>query len=214
MSEPSEGVGSAREEAERLVAAGLGAVATALQGMEARRQLQTLAEQLFSSDRVQDLAAGLGGFMSAATTGDAGTHAPTGDAGTHAPAGDAGVHAPAAGSARFSTGSADCCVCPVCRVIAALRDPSPELAERLASAAGDLAVGVAGVMRAFSAAPSARPGADRGAGDDGWTAATTTGAAGPRMTTPSTMAAGGGSTVPPPRSRPPDSEILVTPISA
>ncbi len=84
-------VGSSREEAERLVAAGLGVVSTALHG-------------------------------GAATA--------------------------------FSTGSADCCVCPVCRVIAALRDPSPELAEQLASSVGDLAVGLAGLLRAFSVALS------------------------------------------------------------
>jgi hypothetical protein len=80
-------VGSAREEAERLVAAGLGAVSTAL-----------------------------------------------------------------GAAAAFSTGSAGCCLCPACRVIAALRDPSPELAEQLASSAGDLAVGLAGLLRAFSVA--------------------------------------------------------------
>ncbi|WP_433126023.1 hypothetical protein ACQPWW_25450 [Micromonospora sp. CA-240977] len=52
----------------------------------------------------------------------------------------------------FATGSAECCVCPVCRGIAALRDPSPEFAERLATGAGDLAAGVASLLRAFSPA--------------------------------------------------------------
>ncbi|MGC4811941.1 hypothetical protein ACLQ29_15575 [Micromonospora sp. DT228] len=56
---------------------------------------------------------------------------------------------PGAGGA-FATGSAECCVCPVCRGIAALRDPSPEFAERLATGAGDLAAGVASLLRAFS----------------------------------------------------------------
>ena len=56
----------------------------------------------------------------------------------------------AAGStAGFATGSAECCVCPVCKAIAAARDPDPEFAERLASGVGDLAVGLAGVLRAF-----------------------------------------------------------------
>ncbi|WP_435208270.1 hypothetical protein [Micromonospora sp. bgisy143] len=50
----------------------------------------------------------------------------------------------------FATGSAECCVCPVCRGIAALRDPSPEFAERLATGAGDLAAGVASLLRAFA----------------------------------------------------------------
>jgi hypothetical protein len=63
----------------------------------------------------------------------------------------------------FATGSAECCVCPVCRGIAALRDPSPEFAERLATGAGDLAAGVASLLRAFAPAeppagsPSAPP---------------------------------------------------------
>ena len=50
----------------------------------------------------------------------------------------------------FSNGSPECCVCPVCKMIAALRDPSPEFTERLASGASDLAAGIAGVMRAFA----------------------------------------------------------------
>lgn len=59
---------------------------------------------------------------------------------------------------RISTGSAECCVCPVCRGIAALRDPSPEFAERLATGAGDLAAGVASLLRAFATAtPAADP---------------------------------------------------------
>ena len=52
-------------------------------------------------------------------------------------------------TAGFATGSAECCVCPVCKAIAAARDPDPEFAERLASGVGDLAVGLAGVLRAF-----------------------------------------------------------------
>ncbi|MGC4852348.1 hypothetical protein ACLQ24_02875 [Micromonospora sp. DT4] len=59
-----------------------------------------------------------------------------------------GGGAPATGG--FATGSAECCVCPVCRGIAALRDPSPEFAERLATGAGDLAAGVASLLRAFA----------------------------------------------------------------
>ena len=51
---------------------------------------------------------------------------------------------------NFATGSPECCVCPVCRVIATMRDPSADLAERLASGAGDLATGVASMLRALS----------------------------------------------------------------
>lgn len=71
---------------------------------------------------------------------------------------------------RFATGSAECCVCPICRVIAAMRDPDPDLAGRLAAGAGDLAVGVAGLLRSL-ATPTPRP---RATGEyaDEWHAAT------------------------------------------
>jgi hypothetical protein len=49
----------------------------------------------------------------------------------------------------FATGSAECCVCPVCRLIASMRDPSGDIAERLATGAGDLANGVASMLRAL-----------------------------------------------------------------
>lgn len=96
-------------------------------------------------------------------------------------------------NAHLSTGSAECCVCPICRVIAAMRDPSPEFADRLADGAADLAVGVASMLRSLSgaahhAAPAAREGdADEPAepADDPWRQATTAG-------TP-------GATAPPPR---------------
>ncbi|MCX4388580.1 hypothetical protein OG777_16790 [Micromonospora peucetia] len=83
----------------------------------------------------------------------------------------------------FATGTAECCVCPVCRGIAALRDPSPEFAERLATGAGDLAAGVASLLRAFapaeptadaSAGPPRTPGPG-GADDQVWREATRSG---------------------------------------
>lgn len=55
----------------------------------------------------------------------------------------------------LSTGTAECCICPLCRAIVALRDPSPEFAERLATGAGDLAAGVASLLRAFASAEPA-----------------------------------------------------------
>lgn len=70
----------------------------------------------------------------------------------------------------MATGSPECCACPICRTIAALRDPDPDVAERLATGAGDIAAGVANLLRAFSAgrestsphqadhAPGAEPG--------------------------------------------------------
>jgi hypothetical protein len=89
----------------------------------------------------------------------------------------------------FATGSDECCVCPICRVIAAMREPDADLAERLATGAGDLAAAVTGVLRSLSRAgfrgagpaPRGGPGADeaewpveRGApgAEDPWRAAT------------------------------------------
>jgi hypothetical protein len=57
----------------------------------------------------------------------------------------------------WSTGSVECCVCPVCRMIATMRNPTPEAAERLATGAGDFATGVVSLMRAFSAMSGTRP---------------------------------------------------------
>jgi hypothetical protein len=71
-------------------------------------------------------------------------------------AGRSGLGGGATGA--WATGSAECCVCPVCRVIASLRDPHPMTAERVATGAGDLATGLASLMRAVSAmAGNARP---------------------------------------------------------
>lgn len=52
---------------------------------------------------------------------------------------------------RVSTGSAECCVCPLCKVIAAVRDPNPEVVERVATGAGDLAAGMASFLRHVAA---------------------------------------------------------------
>ena len=60
-------------------------------------------------------------------------------------------------TAGFATGSAECCVCPVCKAIAAARDPDPAFAERLATGVGDLAVGLAGVLRAFGQPATGTP---------------------------------------------------------
>ena len=50
---------------------------------------------------------------------------------------------------RIGFPARDGCACPVCRAVEALRDPAPELAERLATGAADLAEGVAGLLRAL-----------------------------------------------------------------
>ncbi|MGK5442992.1 hypothetical protein ACSNN7_14420 [Micromonospora sp. URMC 105] len=151
--------GSAREEAERLVAT------------------------LLATARLADAGPGggpwgpLGGILSGVLGHSGGAARPGGDG---------------RGAGGFATGSPECCVCPVCRGIAALRDPSPEFAERLATGAGDLAAGIASLMRAFAPAeggeapdrtagpagpagapgPAARPDADA---DHVWREATRTG---------------------------------------
>jgi hypothetical protein len=51
---------------------------------------------------------------------------------------------------ELATGSAACCVCPLCKLIEAIRDPDPQFVERLATGAGDLAVGVASLLRNLS----------------------------------------------------------------
>jgi hypothetical protein len=58
--------------------------------------------------------------------------------------------------AHIATGSAECCVCPVCRGIAAVRNPSPEFAWRVASGAKEMAAGLTTILRAVSSA-TARP---------------------------------------------------------
>ncbi|MFU8849936.1 hypothetical protein ACNAW0_02940 [Micromonospora sp. SL1-18] len=129
--------GSAREEAERLVA------------------------MLLATTRLAAAAPGagpwgpLGGILAGVLGHDQNAAGP-GD-GASAPSGGAG----------FATGSPECCVCPVCRGIAALRDPSPEFAERLATGAGDLAAGVASLLRAFAPAEPAAPTDAAGAGRPG-----------------------------------------------
>jgi hypothetical protein len=53
---------------------------------------------------------------------------------------------------HLATGSAECRICPICRVIAAVREPDPDLTERLATSAGELAAGVAAMLRSFAQA--------------------------------------------------------------
>jgi hypothetical protein len=53
--------------------------------------------------------------------------------------------------------SPECCRCPVCRVIAAAREPSPRVAERLATGVGSLADGAARVMRGLADATGYQP---------------------------------------------------------
>lgn len=67
----------------------------------------------------------------------------------------------------FATGSAECCVCPVCRAIAAMRDPNSDLAERLTAGVGDLATGVAAILRTLSTRGGRPPEAEERSASDG-----------------------------------------------
>jgi hypothetical protein len=69
--------------------------------------------------------------------------------------------------------SPECCRCPVCRVIAAARQPSPTFADRLATGVGFMAGSAARVMRGVAGATEAvrRP-AGGGESPDPWAAAT------------------------------------------
>ena len=76
-------------------------------------------------------------------------------------------------------------------MIAAMRDPSSELSERLATGAGDLAAGVTSLLRAFArAAPEAGPSwaGERPADTDPWHAATTGEPPPPKPTATKTIA--------------------------
>lgn len=76
---------------------------------------------------------------------------------------------------ELATGSAACCVCPFCKLIEAVRDPDPQFVERLATGAGDLAVGVAGLLRNLAPPTRTNPSAagEDDADGDPWRAATT-----------------------------------------
>jgi hypothetical protein len=103
-----------------------------------------------------------------------------------------GASMAAEGLNGFATGSPECCVCPVCRAIAAAREPDPEIAERLASGAADLASGLAGVLRAFSRAAGGGSGGGSAPAGDPWQTATRAAdtASAPASSAPSPPASG------------------------
>jgi hypothetical protein len=74
------------------------------------------------------------------------------------------------GRPTIATGDPECCVCPVCRTIAAMRDPNNDLADRLASGAGDLATVVTSLLRTLSRPPTRRTDSERSTkeGDEFW----------------------------------------------
>lgn len=81
----------------------------------------------------------------------------------------------AAGGVGHRGAGSTCCACPICRALAALREPDPRAVERLATRAGDVAAGVAGLLR--SATAGRQP--TRATGDDEvWREATRAGQTG------------------------------------
>jgi len=139
---------SSRREAERLAAAALAAASFAAKTLSKRlaADARRPAPPPPASERSGGFGDELSGLVGMATRLLGGEEPPRPDdrrSGHH-----------------IANGSDECCMCPVCRVISAVRDPSPEFSERVASGASDLASGVATVMRAFSGAASrfGRPG--------------------------------------------------------
>jgi len=68
-------------------------------------------------------------------------------------------------TAKVATGSPECCWCPLCQLIAALRGNRPELTERLSEALGaltELQTALAGLLRGVTvpAAAGEQPPAD------------------------------------------------------
>jgi len=146
--------GSARQEAERLVATVLAMASESGKNEDLSRTRQQLTEGIGA---LGDTFANLVGQFTGGSPGkrpepvreEAASDAPRAER----PPAQGAAH----GFAGWSTGSAECCVCPVCRAIAAVRDPSPATAVRLATGAGDLASGAASIMRGLSALSGARP---------------------------------------------------------
>src|SRR5437763_13755865 len=191
-----------RDEAERLVSAALAAASYALRGVGKDSPLAGLAERFLGGERPEPTGPEPGGPEPAEPTGSQSA----GRTGSQSagPAGGGGARRRGSGipgwkhvegflgGRRIATGTPDCCVCPVCRGIAAVRDPGPEFAFRVASGANDIASGIASILRAFQgAAPRPRPEPPRprdpgptwraatdhppapADGDDPWHAATT-----------------------------------------
>jgi len=68
-------------------------------------------------------------------------------------------------NAHLATGGDDCRYCPVCQVISAVRQTSPEVRTHLAHAAASLAQAAAGLLA--TAVPDPSPGPGDGGADDG-----------------------------------------------
>ncbi len=137
---------AARREAERLAAAALAAASFATKNLSRR-----MAQRARSSSSSAPVPSGLGDELAALASlanrflggGDDRGSDRRDDRADDRGGRDAGR------GRHVANGSDECCVCPVCRVISAVRDPAPEFSERIATGASDLASGVATVLRAF-----------------------------------------------------------------
>jgi hypothetical protein len=130
---------TAREEAERLVAAALAAAQFASRAARRNSGSNARSARDSGNDMFEDLA-GLANiaskFLGASGFGGPPPPQPQAPEKHHV----------------IANGSDECCICPVCRAIAAVRDPSPEFAEKLATGASDLAAGLTSILRAFGEA--------------------------------------------------------------
>jgi hypothetical protein len=133
---------SAREEAERLVATLIAMAAGGAAASDSSGTRDALANGL------SGLAKTVAGAVDRLASVGRDPGQPAG--GAQGAGGGGGVQGAAQGGHKWATGSAECCVCPICRAIAAVRDPSPQTAVRLATGAGDVASGVASLMRGLS----------------------------------------------------------------
>jgi hypothetical protein len=146
---------SAREEAERLVAAVFAMANTSSGKNEGLGVLGDLVGKVAGAALGHGSGSSNGSGSSSGSGGSSGSGSPSASGGGSGHSGHSGAGSGSGGS--WATGSAECCVCPVCRVIAAMRDPSPDTAAKLAIGAGDLANGVASMMRAVSSITGDRP---------------------------------------------------------
>jgi hypothetical protein len=157
-------LGTARDEAERLIAAALAAASFASR-QAARRSRER--ERGRRDDSLGDDLAGLAGAATRLVGGWLGgsdrdrrgndRYADRYDGyGRRNDAWDADRPRAGNGDRRtasthhIANGSDACCSCPVCRAIDFVREPSPEFVERVATGASDLASGVTSMLRAFS----------------------------------------------------------------
>jgi hypothetical protein len=145
--------GTAREEAERLVATVLAMAEQSGLGPKSKSKSNddgTANRVTEGLGALGETLAGVVGQLTGASSGSRGGSGGSGTAGSNTEGSNTGGHRGGA----WATGSPECCVCPLCKLIAGMREPGPQTAERLATGAGDLAMGVASMMRAVSAITS------------------------------------------------------------